>query len=72
VLETDTGMLHRLEHKLHPIISEFHQQMHLEKRTEADTNGEFVSFFQQLTNALCIRGRRVGSKEIEMVVDQKN
>jgi hypothetical protein len=45
MLETDAGMLNRFEQKLHSIISEFHQQIHLEKRTKADTAGEFVSFF---------------------------
>jgi hypothetical protein len=52
MLETDTGMLNRFEHKLHPIISEFHQQIHLENGTEADTTGEFVSFFSAVDKRL--------------------
>ena len=45
MLETDTAMLNNFEQKLQSIITEFHQQMHLNNRTKADTTGEFVSFF---------------------------
>jgi tRNA 2-selenouridine synthase SelU len=45
MLETDASMLNNFEQKLQSIITEFHQQMHLNNRTKADTNGEFVSFF---------------------------
>jgi hypothetical protein len=37
--------LNNFEQKSHSVIAEFHKLVHVDKRTGADTTGEFVGFF---------------------------
>jgi hypothetical protein len=63
MLETDTGMLNNFEQKLHSVIAEFYKLVHVDKRTGADTTGEFVGFFSAVDK------RRVYHRKKRRVLD---